>query len=174
MGRSIEKRSYPSEIYSNQKIVEVIRVNNEKGYGQDFMEEIIVKRVDGKAYIFLESNYKYLNKNDIEDMYLIWFMTTESYQIKINRTALTLVIPGIEKLESYTIITNPFIRIVNENSKNEKRVMNIEEFSKFCDATLKKFLRKVREINSEVRYGYKDPNLSAEDREIMEFIEEEI
>nr|GEY07378.1 hypothetical protein [Tanacetum cinerariifolium] len=59
-------------------------------------------------------------------------------------------------------------------SKNEKRVVNIGEFPKFCDATLKKVLRKVREINTEVRYGYKDPNLSTEDREIMEFFEEEI
>ncbi|GKE31432.1 hypothetical protein Tco_1450754 [Tanacetum coccineum] len=143
-----KERSYPSEIYSNQKIIEVIRVNNEKGYGQDFMEEIIM----------------------VHDYQL----GIESYQIKINLTTLTLVIPSTEKLEFYTIITNPFIRIVNKNSKNEKRVMNIEEFPKFCNATLKKVLRKVQEISTEVRYRYKDPNLNAEDREIMKFFEEEI
>ncbi|GJS00565.1 hypothetical protein Tco_0317073 [Tanacetum coccineum] len=134
------KRSDPKEVYSNLKIVEVMRVENEQGYEQDFMEEIVVKRADGNAYIFSESNYKYLNKNDIEDMYLmrlkretyhkngllnslivfiescvIWErvhdyqLRNESYQIKNNLTVPTLVIHGIEELEPYTIINDPFI-----------------------------------------------------------------
>ncbi|GJT37611.1 hypothetical protein Tco_0937476 [Tanacetum coccineum] len=42
-------RSDPSEVYSNQKIVEVNRVKNQQGCGQYFMEEIVVKRADGFA-----------------------------------------------------------------------------------------------------------------------------
>ncbi|GKD63408.1 hypothetical protein Tco_1305516 [Tanacetum coccineum] len=98
----------------------------------------------------------------------------ESYQIKINLTAPTFTISDIEKLVPYSIITDHFIGIVYENSKNEKRVMDIEELPKFCDATLKKVLKKVWEINTEARYGYKDPPLSAEDKEVMGFFEEEI
>ncbi|GJY36325.1 RNA-directed DNA polymerase, eukaryota [Tanacetum coccineum] len=104
----------PSEVYSNQKIVEVIRVNKEQGYEQDFMEEIVVKWANGKAYIFSKSDYKYLNKKDIEDMKE--FMTTswgiESYQIKINLTTPTFTISDIEKLVPYFIITDHFIGIV--------------------------------------------------------------
>nr|GEW72965.1 hypothetical protein [Tanacetum cinerariifolium] len=63
-----KERLDPKEVYSDHQIVEVIRIANEKEYGQDFMEEIIVKRADGKAYIFSRSDYKYLSKDDIEDM----------------------------------------------------------------------------------------------------------
>ncbi|GKA68632.1 hypothetical protein Tco_0768549 [Tanacetum coccineum] len=70
----------------------------------------------------------------------------ESYQIKISHTAPTLIIP----------------------------VMDIKELPKFCDATPKKKLMKVLEFSTEAHYGYKDPPLSEEDKEIMEFFEEEI
>ncbi|GJW30123.1 hypothetical protein Tco_0046998 [Tanacetum coccineum] len=154
-------RSDPEEVYLNLKIIEVIRVKNEQGYGRDLMEEIVVKRADDKAYIFLESDYKYLNKNDIEYMYLfclkrevdhkngllnslivfirgcvIWErvhdyrLGIESYHIKISLTGPTLVIPCIETLKPYTITSDPFIRIVYDNNKKERRVMNIDELLK--------------------------------------------
>ncbi|GKE36223.1 hypothetical protein Tco_1459628, partial [Tanacetum coccineum] len=80
----------------------------------------------------------------------------ESYQIKINLTAPTLVIPGIEELEPYTIIIDPFIGIVYENNKKQRRVMNINQLPKFCDATLDRVLKKVKEIIVAARYGFKD------------------
>nr|GFC76107.1 hypothetical protein [Tanacetum cinerariifolium] len=89
-------------------------------------------------------------------------------------TTPTLVIPSIEQLEPYTIITDPFIGIVYENSKKEMRVVNIDEFPKFCSATLSRVLKKVEEINVEACYGFKDPPLSKEDQEVMEFFEEQI
>nr|GEZ09647.1 hypothetical protein [Tanacetum cinerariifolium] len=64
-------KSDPEEVYLNLKIIEVIRVKNEQGYGPDLMEEIVVKRVNDKAYIFSKSDYKYLNKNKIEYMNLL-------------------------------------------------------------------------------------------------------
>ncbi|GJU21352.1 hypothetical protein Tco_1154694, partial [Tanacetum coccineum] len=82
------------------------------------------------------------------------------YQIKINITAPTLIFPDIEELEPYTIITDPFIGIVYENSKKERRVMNIDELPKFCDAMLTRVLKKVEEILLVARYGFKDPPLS--------------
>nr|GEU54300.1 hypothetical protein [Tanacetum cinerariifolium] len=53
-------------------------------------------------------------------------------------------------------------------------VMNIDELPKFRDATLSRVLKKVEDINVEARYGIKDPTLSKEDKEVMEFFEEEI
>ncbi|GJV88787.1 retrovirus-related pol polyprotein from transposon TNT 1-94 [Tanacetum coccineum] len=46
-----------------------LRIRNEKECGEDFMEEIIVKMADNKAHIFSKADYKYLYKDDIEDMY---------------------------------------------------------------------------------------------------------
>ncbi|GJW66437.1 hypothetical protein Tco_0120861 [Tanacetum coccineum] len=147
----IKERSDPKEVYSDYKIVKVIIIKNEKEYGQDFIEEIIVKMIDNKSYIFIKADYKYLNKDDIEDMYylclkgkvnyhengllnslvvfikscIIWErvhdyqLGIESCQIKINLTAPTLITPGIKNFELYSIITDPFIRIMYENSKKE-------------------------------------------------------
>ncbi|GJT33304.1 hypothetical protein Tco_0923723 [Tanacetum coccineum] len=130
---------------------QVIRVKNVLTHEQDLMEEILVKRVDEQAYIYSESDRKYLNKNDIKDMYLlclkykveqlgnelmkslvvyikscvIWErvhdyqLGIECYETKVNLTAPTLTLSGIEAL---LLITDPFIDIVYENSKKEKRV----------------------------------------------------
>ncbi|GKD13873.1 hypothetical protein Tco_1198280 [Tanacetum coccineum] len=38
------------------------------------MEEIIVKRDDNKPYSFSKDNFKYLNKNDIEDIYYMYYL----------------------------------------------------------------------------------------------------
>ncbi|GJS79806.1 hypothetical protein Tco_0729687 [Tanacetum coccineum] len=57
-----KERSNPKKVYSDHKIVEVVRIRNEHEHGQDFMEEIIAKRDNNKAYIFFETDYKYLNK----------------------------------------------------------------------------------------------------------------
>ncbi|GJX29098.1 hypothetical protein Tco_0237177 [Tanacetum coccineum] len=73
-----------------------------------------------------------------------------------------------------SIITDPFIGIVYENKKKERRVMDIKEFPKLSNATLTNVLKKMKEINVEVRHGFKDPPLSKEDREVIELFEEEI
>ncbi|GJT17161.1 hypothetical protein Tco_0875867 [Tanacetum coccineum] len=106
--KHIKERSDPNKVYSYHQILEVIRIENKKEYGQDFMEEIIMKRADGK------------------------------------------------------------------DSKNEKRVMNIEKIPKFCDATLKKVLMRDVEINQEVFYRYKDPPFGDVEKGSMKIFEEEI
>ncbi|GKA59497.1 hypothetical protein Tco_0758810 [Tanacetum coccineum] len=66
------------------------------------------------------------------------------------------------------------VGLIYENSKKEKRVMVIKEILKFCYATLKRVLEKVKKFNMDVKHGYADPNLSDEDAEYMEFYEEYI
>ncbi|GJS21496.1 hypothetical protein Tco_0450128 [Tanacetum coccineum] len=88
----IKTRTDPEEVYSNLKIVKLMRVKNEDGYRQELIYEICVKRTDGKGS---------------------WLSTgIESYRIKINLTALTLIILSIEVLKPDTIITDPFIGIM--------------------------------------------------------------
>ncbi|GJU75262.1 hypothetical protein Tco_1272332 [Tanacetum coccineum] len=149
-----------------------------------------------------KANYEYLYKDDIEDMFLkgkvnyrenglpnslvvfirsciIWErvhdyqLRIESYQIKINLIAPTVIIHSIKNLEPYSIITDPFIGVVYENKK-ERRVMDIREIPKFCDATLEKVVKEVSTIFFVARLGFKDLPLSELDRDIMELFDIEI
>ncbi|GJW59190.1 hypothetical protein Tco_0105921 [Tanacetum coccineum] len=62
------------------------------------------------------------------------FLGMESYQQKVNLTALTITFLGIEKEELFTITSEPVVGMIYENSKGEKRVMIHKEIHKFCDA----------------------------------------
>ncbi|GJY21966.1 hypothetical protein Tco_0394532 [Tanacetum coccineum] len=101
-------------------------------------------------------------------------MGKESYQQKINLTTPTITFPGIEKEKLLTITSDHVVGLIYENSKQEKRVMNITEILKFCDATLKRVLEKVNKLNFDVKHGSADPNLNNEDAEYMMFYEEYI
>ncbi|GKC52523.1 hypothetical protein Tco_1075268, partial [Tanacetum coccineum] len=59
-------RDKPHEVYSESKIVEIIRTTYELGHEHKFITKII-----GKIDPITEPDYKYLNKNDTEDMYLL-------------------------------------------------------------------------------------------------------
>ncbi|GJX06013.1 hypothetical protein Tco_0193945, partial [Tanacetum coccineum] len=65
-------------------------------------------------------------KDDIEEMLKRW-VGIESYQIKVNLTTPTITFLDIETLLLYSIIVDPFVGIVYENSKGEKRVMDVDE-----------------------------------------------
>ncbi|GJW52914.1 hypothetical protein Tco_0096999 [Tanacetum coccineum] len=69
--RQKELRDKPEEVYSRSKIVEVIRTSYELGHEHKFITEIVVRRANGKIDPIKESDYKYLNKNDIEGLYLL-------------------------------------------------------------------------------------------------------
>ncbi|GJW42526.1 hypothetical protein Tco_0071325 [Tanacetum coccineum] len=93
-----------------------------------WIDEVCVKRDDDKFYTFIELDFKYLNKNDIEDERVHDFqLGIESYQMKINLTAPTITFLGIEKAPLYLIIGIPFVGIDYANSKMEKQAMDIEE-----------------------------------------------
>ncbi|GJZ84568.1 retrovirus-related pol polyprotein from transposon TNT 1-94 [Tanacetum coccineum] len=64
-------RDNPEEYFSNHKIVEVVRITTEQHHGLNYMEQIIVMRENDKPNSFSEADFKYLNKNDIEDMYYL-------------------------------------------------------------------------------------------------------
>ncbi|GKB14092.1 hypothetical protein Tco_0848015 [Tanacetum coccineum] len=59
------------EIYSNSKIVQVIKTFWELGHEHKFITEIVARRANGCIVSITEPDYKNLNKNDIEDMYLL-------------------------------------------------------------------------------------------------------
>ncbi|GKD64772.1 hypothetical protein Tco_1306880 [Tanacetum coccineum] len=59
------------EVYSNSKIVQVIETTGELGHEHKFVTKIIVRRAIGGFSSITEPDYKNLNKNDIEDMYML-------------------------------------------------------------------------------------------------------
>ncbi|GKA09490.1 hypothetical protein Tco_0688821 [Tanacetum coccineum] len=59
------------EIYSNSKIVQVIKTYWELGHEHKFITEIVARRANDCIVSITEPDYKNLNKNDIEDMYLL-------------------------------------------------------------------------------------------------------
>ncbi|GJW59315.1 putative gag-pol polyprotein [Tanacetum coccineum] len=65
-------RANPEEYFSNHVIVDVVRVTTEQQHGLDFLEQIIMMRENDKPNSFSEANFKYLNKNDIEDLYYLF------------------------------------------------------------------------------------------------------
>ncbi|GJX91538.1 hypothetical protein Tco_0344864 [Tanacetum coccineum] len=121
------------------QIVDMIKVLSNQGYEEEYMEEIVVKRADGKSCVIWERVHDYQQG-------------LESYQHKVNLTAPTLTFPSIKEETLLTITSDPVVSLTYENNKKEKRVMDIKEILKFCDATLKRVLKKVKKFNLDVKY----------------------
>ncbi|GJX04921.1 hypothetical protein Tco_0190837, partial [Tanacetum coccineum] len=147
----------PHEVYSESKIVEIIRTTYELGHKHKFITEIIVRRANRKIHPITEPDYKYLNKNDIEDMYLLCIndkvkdyretgLLESLLPAKFNLTALTITFPGIKKEELFTITSEPVVGVLKGLEKHSK----------------------------DVKYGYVDPSPSDADVEYLQFYEEDI
>ncbi|GJX56113.1 hypothetical protein Tco_0286010 [Tanacetum coccineum] len=59
------------EVYSNSKIVQVIKTYWELGHDHKFITEIVARRANDCIVSITKPDYKNLNKNDIEDIYLL-------------------------------------------------------------------------------------------------------
>ncbi|GJZ85509.1 hypothetical protein Tco_0650848 [Tanacetum coccineum] len=146
--------------YQGEEIVEVVRVTTEQQHGLDFMEQIILMRENNKPDSFSEADFKYLN---IEDMYYLCMNKKVNY--RKNKLLNSLM----------TFIGNkPDTNLINLNSKGEKRVMNLVEIVKFCDATLERVLKKVKLKIFEIEFLKKAPLLGELDLDIMKAYEKEI
>ncbi|GJX69468.1 hypothetical protein Tco_0305195 [Tanacetum coccineum] len=131
--------------------------------------EIIVRRANDCIVSIIEPDYKNLNKNDIEDIYLL-IMNGK----KVNLTAPTITFPKIEEHDMFSIIYEPVHGIIYKNSKKEKRVMRHTEIHKFCDATLNRVLEGLKSYNNDVKYGYIQKDLTKDETEYLKLFEEDI
>nr|GEU88369.1 hypothetical protein [Tanacetum cinerariifolium] len=66
-----ELRKPKEVVYSNSKIIQNIKTYWELGHKHKFITEIVARRENGSITLITESDYKNLNKNDIEEMYLL-------------------------------------------------------------------------------------------------------
>ncbi|GJY38528.1 hypothetical protein Tco_0424892 [Tanacetum coccineum] len=145
------------------------RTTYELGHEQKFIIEIIIIRANGKIDPITKPDYKYLNKNDIEDMYLLCINDK-----KVNLTAPTITFLGIEEYNVFDITFKPICGMIYENNKKEKRVMVQKKIHKFCDATLKRVLEELEKYNKDVKHGYIDPSPSDTDAKYLRFYKEDI
>ncbi|GJW58050.1 hypothetical protein Tco_0104781 [Tanacetum coccineum] len=71
----IKKQKEPGKpkevVYSNLKIIQVIKTYWELGHEHKFSTEIVARRANECIMSITKPDYKNLNKNDIEDMYLL-------------------------------------------------------------------------------------------------------
>ncbi|GJR38772.1 hypothetical protein Tco_1214456 [Tanacetum coccineum] len=59
------------EVYSNSKIIQVIKTYWELGHEHKFITEIVARRANACIVSITKPDYKNPNKNDIKDMYLL-------------------------------------------------------------------------------------------------------
>ncbi|GJX80584.1 hypothetical protein Tco_0328733 [Tanacetum coccineum] len=144
------------EIYSNSKIVQIIKTYWELGHEHKFITEIVARRENRSIVSITESDYKNLNKNDIKDMYML------------------IINHKVDDYAETRLLWSLSIFISSTNNKKEKRVMRHQEVHKFCDATLKRVLEGLKSYNNDVKYGYVTHNLSKEDVEYLQLFAEEI
>ncbi|GJT75335.1 retrovirus-related pol polyprotein from transposon TNT 1-94 [Tanacetum coccineum] len=139
-----EPRKAKEVVYSNSKIIKVITTYWELGHEHKFITEIVSRRANECIVSITEPDFKNLNKNDIEDMYLLIMNG------KVNLTAPTISFPGIEKHKIFSIIHEPVYGIIYKNSKKEKRVMRHSKIHKFCDATLNMVLKGLKSYKNDI------------------------
>ncbi|GJZ30111.1 hypothetical protein Tco_0575158 [Tanacetum coccineum] len=75
-----------------EEITEVVRITTDQPHGLDFMEQIIVMRKNDKPDSFSEADFKYLNKNDIEDLYYLFRNKKVNYrETKLMNSLITFI-----------------------------------------------------------------------------------
>ncbi|GJT34636.1 hypothetical protein Tco_0925055 [Tanacetum coccineum] len=181
------------EIYSNSKIVQVIKTFWELGHEHKFITEIVARRANDCIVSITEPDYKNLNKNDIEDMYLLivnnkvpdyantrllWslsvFIRSSVIWERVHDFQLTKALISlhqqlhswrIKEYDVFSIVYEPVHGIIYTNSKKEKRVMRHSEIHKFCDATLRRTLEGLKSYNNDVKYGYVQKELTNDEVE---------
>ncbi|GKC58173.1 hypothetical protein Tco_1085771 [Tanacetum coccineum] len=111
---------------------------------------------------------------EILKMKMLILLKGEKKGKKINLTASTLIFPGIEAHDPYSIIDKPDTGLIYLNNKNEKQVMYLVEIVKFCDATLEKVLKEVKLRIFQNEFWKKPPMLGELDLDIMKAYKREI
>ncbi|GJU26725.1 hypothetical protein Tco_1165346, partial [Tanacetum coccineum] len=150
-------------------IIQVVKTYWELGHEHKFITKIVARRANKYLVSITEPDYKNLNKNDIEDIYLL-IMNGK----KVNLTSPTMTFPRIKDHEMFSIIYDPVHEIIYKYSKKEKRVMRHSEIHKFYDATLNRVLEGLKSYNNDMKYGYVQKDLTKDEAEYLKLFEEEI
>ncbi|GJY85818.1 hypothetical protein Tco_0499844, partial [Tanacetum coccineum] len=112
----LEKSNPKRNLNEPPRIVEVFRVTTEQQHRLDYMEQIIMMRENNKPNSFSKPDIKYLNKNDIEDMYFLCLNKKVNYcEKKLLNSLMTFIRSHVTwerihdfhlGIESYQIMIN--------------------------------------------------------------------
>ncbi|GJY28186.1 hypothetical protein Tco_0403953 [Tanacetum coccineum] len=94
----------PKEVvfYRIQRFIQtgITRLLGTGRWKHKFITRVVAKRRANEHIVSItKPNYKNLNKNDIEDMYLLIMNGKECYQLKVNLAALLIFFPGIDSIK---------------------------------------------------------------------------
>nr|GEX97568.1 retrovirus-related Pol polyprotein from transposon TNT 1-94 [Tanacetum cinerariifolium] len=152
-----------------------IRKQKEPGKAKEFITEIIARRATDCIMSITKPDFKNLNKNDIEDMYLlimngnvpncaeIWLLWSLSVFIKSSVIW--------ERVHDFQLGIKSYQQ---KNIEKEKSVMRHSEIHKFCDATLNRVLEGLKSYNNDVRYSYNQIDLNKDEVEYLKLFKKEI
>ncbi|GJZ77547.1 hypothetical protein Tco_0642219 [Tanacetum coccineum] len=129
----------------------VIRVKTFEKYRYNYLREIILRRADYKEYKISEKDFKNLQPNDFEDLYLLNIQDKLNHMSKSDKihlhTAVNMWIRNLDATdyffkEDYTIV--PKQRVVIYRDRNDQRkLMRLNEIHKFSDRTLTRVMEKL-------------------------------
>ncbi|GJX42177.1 hypothetical protein Tco_0257167 [Tanacetum coccineum] len=147
---AINNRS-PDKVYSDKRIILVVKVVVKKKWGYRFLTSIVVRRSDKKEYECSYVNLPRLSLNDVEDMYLLK-LGVESYQRTLNLTKPKFYFKGINQKIPYLMLGTEK-GVVYLNQHNIQNLMKLDEVNKFCDGSLLKIHDNLLEMVSKNELG---------------------
>ncbi|GKA68943.1 hypothetical protein Tco_0775007 [Tanacetum coccineum] len=165
------------EVYSNSKIIQVVKTYWELGHEHKFITEIVARRANKYLVSITKPDYKNLNKNDIEDIYLfimngkvpdyadtrlLWSLSVFIRStVKWERVHdFQLGIESYQQKVNLTVPTMTFPGIEN----HEMFSIIYEPMHGIIDKNSKK----------DKRYGYVQKDLTKDEAEYLKLFEEEI
>ncbi|GJT07751.1 hypothetical protein Tco_0842213 [Tanacetum coccineum] len=122
-------------------------------------------------YARYDPDYKNLNRNDIEDIYL--FIMNGKVPDYADTGLLWSLSVFIRSTMIWDRVHDFQLGIESYQQKKEKRVMRHSEIHQFCDATLNRVLEGLKSYNNDVKYGYVQKDLTKEEAEYLKLFEEE-
>ncbi|GKB91996.1 hypothetical protein Tco_0964268 [Tanacetum coccineum] len=175
----IKKQKEPKKpkevVYSNLKIVQIIKTYWKLGHEYKFITKIVARRENGSIVSITESYYKNLNKNDIKDIYqlivnhkvddyaetgLLWSFSVFIRSTVIWERVLDFQL-GVESYQQKVNLISPTITFPD-----------IENYKVF--SIVSKPVYGLKSYNNDVKHGYVTLSLSNEDAEYLQLFEEEI
>ncbi|GJZ38010.1 hypothetical protein Tco_0584201, partial [Tanacetum coccineum] len=166
----------PKEVvYSNSKIVQIIKTYWKLGHEHKFITKIVARRENGSIVSITESYYKNLNKNDIKDIYLLIVNhKVDDYVETSLLWSLSAFIRSTviwERVHDFQLGVESYQQKVNLISPTIT-FLGIENYKVF--SIVFEPVYGLKSYNNDVKHGYVTQSLSNEDVEYMQLFEEEI
>ncbi|GJZ56472.1 hypothetical protein Tco_0611665 [Tanacetum coccineum] len=105
-------------VRTHMQILNVVSIDVFSIYGYDYINKIVLRRVDNQEYTITESDFKDLYPSDFEDLYLLNLQAT-----------------GLEFMHDYKILDSPRA-VVFRDRYGIQMIMRFNEIHKFSDGTL--------------------------------------